>query len=81
MQGWYRAAAAIAPKPSYHSLDRQTAERVALYQKVEPPGDPLPVNVTPFDVRDDEPSDVELQEAASDRIGNGAKKLWQPQTA
>ena len=44
-KGWYRAVEDRVPKPCYRSTEKQTAERVKLYGKVEPLGDPIPINV------------------------------------
>ena len=43
---------------------------MALYDKVESPGDPLPANAEPFNIRDDKPTDGELQEAVQG-LSNG----------
>ena len=43
---------------------RQTTERVELYARRDPPGDPLPINVDPIPLNDDVPSDGEIREAA-----------------
>ena len=54
---WYRLASETAPKPCYHSLEKQTAERVDLYQNVVSPGDDIPIHVEPFEIRDDVPTE------------------------
>jgi hypothetical protein len=41
-------------------LAAQTAERVALYRKAPPPGDPLPIHVDKADILDGPPSNKEL---------------------
>jgi hypothetical protein len=51
-----------APKASHDTLVRQTEERIALYSCIPPPGGPLPINVQPFDICDDIPSDLEIRE-------------------
>ena len=38
LQGWYKAAVDRAPLPARATLKRVTAERVALYSRVPPPG-------------------------------------------
>ena len=40
-----------------------TADRQALYTKEDPPGDPIPVVVAPFDVRDTVPDEEEIANA------------------
>ena len=47
LKGWYSAVEERDPKPCYLSMQKQTNERVALYGKVDPPGDPIPVNIEP----------------------------------
>ena len=39
LQGWYKAAVDRAPPPAGATLKRVTAERVALYIRITPPGD------------------------------------------
>ena len=50
LQGWYKAAVDRAPPPARATLKRVTAERVALYSGVPPPGDSIPFNIEPFAV-------------------------------
>ena len=52
-------------------MEKQTAERVKLYGKVEPPGEPIPINVTPFDVPDSTPGDGETRTAVRDGLKRG----------
>ena len=52
IQGWYKAAVDRAPPPARVMLERITAERVALYSRVPPPGDNIPVAIKPFKVDD-----------------------------
>ena len=50
-----------ALKPCCEFMDKQMAKREELYQKVSPPGDPIPINVNPFPVLDEGPEDPELR--------------------
>ena len=43
----------------------QTKERVELYGKVPPPGDPIPINVEPFTINDEILDDVEIRGVVS----------------
>ena len=52
MKGWYTAVSDRPPKPCHDSMDKQIAEREELYWKVSSPGDPIPINVEPFDLND-----------------------------
>ena len=58
-----------APKPCYDSMRKQTKERVDLYKKVVPQGDPIPINVEPFDIEDLVPEDTKLRGVATG-LGN-----------
>ena len=52
IQGWYKAAFDRAPSPARVTLKRITAEKVAMYIHVPPPGDNVPVAIKPFKVDD-----------------------------
>ena len=62
LKGWYKATTDTAPAASQLSLAAQTAERVDLYRKVPPPGDPLLIHVDKADIPDSPPSDGELRD-------------------
>ena len=70
LQGWYRQAEGRTPKPCYQSLEKQTVEREKLYGAVPPPGASIPINVTPFPVDDDCPSDMDIRDVAKN-LRNG----------
>ena len=57
IQGWYKAAVDCAPLPARVTLERFTAERVALYRNVPPPVDNTPVAIKPFVVKDSVPEE------------------------
>ena len=63
LKGWYTAASERAPKPCHATIAKQTAERKELYGKVEPPGEPIPINVEPAEVPDACPEDAEIRAA------------------
>jgi hypothetical protein len=65
LKGWYTAASDRLPKPCHASMDKQTAEIVELYRKVPPPGDPIPINVEPFDLDDSIPEDAAIREVVA----------------
>ena len=52
IQGWYKDAVDHAPPPARVTLERITAERVALYSYVPPPGENIPIAIQPFQVYD-----------------------------
>ena len=61
LKGWYAAAGDRPPKPCHKTMAKQTAERVDLYERVPPPGEPIRINVEPNEVEDACPGDVELR--------------------
>ena len=61
IQGWYKAAVDRAPPPARDTIERITAERVALYSHVPPPGDNIPVAIKPFMVEDSVPEEGEIE--------------------
>ena len=77
MKGWYKAAFNRAPPPAQATLERITAERVELYIHDPPPGDNIPVIVTPPDVDDSVPKEDEIAEAVKklrrNRSGRGRR--------
>ena len=64
LRGWYTAAVEPRPKPSHKNTEKQTVERVELYERVPPPGDPIPINISPKEVPDACPREVELRACA-----------------
>jgi hypothetical protein len=42
LKGWYSAVTEMQAKPCYHTMERQTLERVDLYARRESPGNPSP---------------------------------------
>jgi hypothetical protein len=59
-------------------MERQTAERVALYMRRTPPGEPLPINITPVPIPESAPTDSEVRNAAgelSNERSGGALKM------
>ena len=77
MKGWYRVTEDRAPKPCHESMEKQTKEREELYAKVPPPGDPIPINVDPFEINDAIPEDAEIRAVVrgmrNDRAGGASK--------
>ena len=57
IQWWYKAAVDRAPPPARVTLERITAERVALYSRFPTPGDNIPVSIEPFVVEDSVPEE------------------------
>jgi hypothetical protein len=57
-------------KPCYHTMERQTSERVDLYAWRQSPGDPLPIHLTPVEINNDVPSDSKIRTAVGE-LTNG----------
>ena len=55
IQGWYKTAFGRAPPPTQVTLERITAERVALYIYLLPPGGNVLVKIHTFLVDDSVP--------------------------
>jgi hypothetical protein len=70
LKGWYRAALEMQAKPCFHTMERQTSERVDLYARRGSPGYPLPINVERIKINDDIPSDSKIRLAAG-KLSNG----------
>ena len=62
LKGWYAEAGDRPPKPCHETMGKQTAERVELYERVPPPGEPICINVEPKEVEDACPGDLELRD-------------------
>ena len=63
LKGWYKTAVNRAPPPAQATLERITAKRVDLYIYVPPPGENIPVTITPADVDDSVTKEDEIVEA------------------
>jgi hypothetical protein len=86
LKRWYRAASETVLRPCPQTMVRQMEERVELYRRWDPPGDPLPINLQATAIPDDVPLDHEIRDAAQEltngRAGGASKmhtediKLW-----
>ncbi len=59
-------------------MECQTEERIALYTRRTPPGEPLPININPAPNPDGVPTDLEVQEAVGELTNGrsgGASKM------
>jgi hypothetical protein len=57
LQGWYNNASGKGSKPAHADLEKLVAEYSTLYTRANPPGDPIPILVAPFDVDDEVPKE------------------------
>jgi hypothetical protein len=48
--------------PAHSDLERLVAEYSALYTRANPPGDPIPILVAPFDLDDEVPKEREIED-------------------
>ena len=53
-------------------MERQTAERVALYARRDSPGEPLPINIPRIDIADHTPTDGKIWEVARELLNGRA---------
>ena len=72
LQGWYKAAVDRVPSPAQATLKWVTAERVALYSRVPPLGDSIPITIEPFAVEDRVPEEGEIEWAVKRLQNNRA---------
>ena len=79
MKGWYKAVVNRAPPPARATLERITAERVALYSYVPLLGENIPVTIQPFLVDDlvTEEGEIEwgVKRLCNNRSG-GVLRMW-----
>ena len=72
LRWWYKAAVGRSPPPARATLRRVTAERVALYSRIPPPGDNIPVTIEPFAVEYGVPTEAEIEWAVKRLRNNRA---------
>ena len=60
--GWYRDISTCPPKRCHNSMEEQTIKQEWLYDKVQPPGDPIPCNMNTVVVKNDCPSVAECRD-------------------
>ena len=60
----------LRPGRASRTMERQTVERVPLYTQRTPPGEPLPINITPVPIPDSAPTDSEVHNTAGE-LSNG----------
>ena len=50
MEGWYKATDNRAPLIDQLTIEKIAVEWVSLYERVPPPGENIPVSMTPFPI-------------------------------
>ena len=62
LKGWYREASETQARPCFQTMERQTVERVELYQRRDSPGLPIVVDHAEMraEIRDDTPDEEEI---------------------
>ena len=73
LKGWYKAAVDRDLPPTQVTLERITAERVAMYSYVPPLGENTPISVKPLPVDDSVPEEDEVEWAVK-RLRNN--RCW-----
>ena len=86
IQGWYKSTVNRALPPARVTLERITAERVAMYSYVPPPEENIPFEIHPFQVNDLVPEEGEIEWAIKQLRNNRSRgpsrmrtehvKLW-----
>ena len=76
LQGWYKAEVYRALPPAQATLKRIMAERVALYSRVLPPGDSIPIDIEIFAVEDGVPDEGDIEWAVKRLQNNRAGGPW-----
>ena len=61
MKGWYNSTANRVPPPALVTLERITSEQVALYCRIPPPGENIPISVKPLLVDDSLPTEIKIE--------------------
>ena len=61
IKGWYKAATNRAPSPTQPTMNKITAEQVALYQRVPPSGEKIRVCIAPLPIVDLLPDKEEVE--------------------
>jgi hypothetical protein len=60
LKGWYQNELDSMARPCPQIMERQTAEQVALYAKMDSPGDPLPINIDLVPINNRTPTDAKV---------------------
>jgi len=60
LRGWYRDKPGHVPKPTIQDEEKTRLEYQDLYAMKEPPGEPLPIHITPSTIDDSSPSEKEI---------------------
>jgi hypothetical protein len=63
IKGWYRDVGPRPAAPSWEDINTTREEYIQLYNPQVPVGDPIPIHVEPFAIRDDAPSEDEVIDA------------------
>jgi hypothetical protein len=66
LKGWYQNASESMVRPCPQTIERQTAEWVALYARKDSPGDPLSINIDPVPIDNGTPTEAKVRKAAQE---------------
>ena len=70
LKGWYREASETHAAPCPQTMERQTYKRVELCARRAAYGESFQANGTPFEIRDDNPTEGEIRVAVTE-MSNG----------
>jgi hypothetical protein len=71
LRGWYRKLGTKPPKPTRKDINLIRSQFLNIYQEEKPPGNPIPVHITPFHVNDNIPDEDEVWEAVQHHMRRG----------
>ena len=63
IKGWYKDVTDLPPKPTYHDEAKIRREFEALFSRVEPEGEPIPLHYEGDPINDGPPTEVEVVQA------------------
>jgi exonuclease III len=63
LRRWYREKPGHVPKPTIQNEEKTRSEYQELFTAEDPPGEPIPIHVTPSSIDDSPPTDKEVCEA------------------
>jgi hypothetical protein len=80
VKGWYQVATESQAWPCFHTMERQTAECVDLYQQHNSLGHLIAINIAPVEVRDDVPVHGEIRAAVAELTNGHSAGAFRMQT-
>jgi len=72
LKGWYQVTEDRAPRPCYKAMAKQNGKRTEIYDKAQPPGEPIPINIQPFEIDGSVPKEPEIRVVVNGMHNGGA---------